>query len=239
MDLDRLDAELGGPMRVQLGGQVVELVAATALPWGYVASVLGDPMMFAALIWPAGQPIKWWQIAVVQEAWARHNGLPAADQARRLLYMVQKFGDGIEYDLRAHLAGVNLGDLFRGRRWRELLNLLDQLPQDTHMNRLLTTDEEYMEAVLGDAEPADNDEAKTPAPSMAHWSQTNALLAVLIDEVRRLTATNQGLAGAKNPKFEPYPRPVSAAQAIMLRREEERRRAKHNELVALLLPKGR
>lgn len=240
MDLDRLDAELGGTFRVQLGESVVELPPATDYPWAHVAAMLGDPLMWAAMIWPSNMPLRWWQVEVVQRAWARHNGLPDAPQARRLLYMVQKFGNGIEFDLRNHLHGVSLGELFRGRRWRELLNLLDQLPTDTHMNRLLTTDEDYMEAVLGDAEPSkDDDEEKPQAPSMAHWSQTNAMLAALIDAVNKLNASNQALAGAKNPKFEPYPRPESAAQKIMARREEQRKRRKHEELVSLLLPKAR
>lgn len=239
MDLDRLDAELGGDFRVQLGGKVITLRPATELSWGHVASVLTDPILFAVMIWPSNQPLRWWQIEVVQRAWAAHNGLPDAAQARRLLYMVQKFGDGIEYDLRNHLQGVDLGTLWRGRRWRELLNLLDQLPQDTHMNRLLTTDEDYMEAVLGDAEPTEDEATGPKPPSMAHWSQTNAMLAQLIDAVNRLTATNQGIAGAKNPKFEPFPRPENAAQKIMARRAREVAQRRHQQMVDILLPKSR
>ncbi len=224
-------------MRVQLGGQIIELKAATDLTWGRVAAVLGDPIMWAALVWPTDIGLPWWKVELVQQAWAQHNGLPAAGQAHRLLYMIQKFGKGIEFDLRNHLSGVSLGELFRERRWRELLNLLDQLPQDTHMNRLLTTDEQYMEAVLGDAEPSKGDEETGPtAPSMANWSQTNALLAVLIDAVNRNTAVTQAMAGAKNSKFEPHPRPESAAQKILARRANEVAKRRHQELVSMLLP---
>lgn len=225
-------------MRVQLGEHVVELRPATELTWNHVASVLADPILFAVMLWPSNMPLRWWQIDVVHQAWAAHNALPDAAQARRLLYMVHRFGEGIEYDLRGHLTGVDLGTMFRERRWRELLNLLDQLPQDTHMNRLLTTDEEYMKAVLGDAEPSEDDAGPKP-PSMAHWSQTNAMLAQLIDAVNRLTAVNQGIAGAKDPKFSPYPRPESAAADIMARRAREVAMQKHQELVDILLPKSR
>lgn len=225
MDLDQLDAEQRGPMGVLVDGVRVELPAAADLAWKVTALALTEPMYFLRAVWPSGRRIDHWKVEQLQQAWVKHNGLVSYDQLRRLVYMLEKYYDGIEFDLRTKV-GVDLGQMWRDRRWRELLNFIDQLPSDSQMNRLLSQDREYMERVLSDQRSRSDN-----APSMADWSQTNRMLADLIDAVNALTAVTKGIAGQKKNDFRPYPRPKTAADS--LRYEQDRRN--HEEMNAILL----
>lgn len=233
MDLDRIDAERRGPMVVREHGELVPLPAATELPWRVVAAAIGDVHFFATTIWPAGYHLTGWKLELAQQGWIWHNGLPELDQARRLVYMYQRYYTGVEYDLRHHL-GLSAGDLWRERRWRELLNYIDQLPTNSQMNRLLSQDEEHMEQILRSSGSRSGGRAK---PSMADWSLTNSLLSTLIDAVNKNTAVNQAIANPKGPKprVEPTPRPATVAEKI----ERKITRERHDEMVSILLPNRR
>lgn len=228
MDLDQLDAERGGPQYVRVDGETIELPPASALAWRTVVAAATSPHYFAIFVWPQDVRLAGWQIDAAQEAWRVHNGLPEPEQMRRLVYMFERYFDGIEYDLRSKLR-VSAGELWRERRWRELLAYIDHLPRDTHMNRLLANDEEYMKAVLR------KEKSGTPVrPSMADWSETNSLLATLIDAVNRNTMVTHASAGAKGAPLNlaPEPRPATAAEKV---RYENQKKA-HEEFVAMLLP---
>lgn len=227
MDLTQLDSELHGPMVVRVAGKSYELKSATELSWKAVHACVANANYFMALVWPREARIPAWKIDAAQQRWIVHNGLPFVAQLDRLIYMVEKYGEGVEYDLRTK-CGVSLGDWWRDRRWRELLTLIDHLPSDTHMNKLLSQDEEYMRRVLKAQNGSSN------RPSMADWSQTNALLANLIDAVNRNTVVTQTVAGTtKGPKpsYDPYPRPATAADGL----EDRMRREAHEEMNAILL----
>lgn len=228
MDLTRLDGERGGPLVVQSDGEEVILKSAAELPWKVVAYVATDVHRFAYVIWPPQTRIQTWKLEVVYNTWLIHNGLPNAGQIQRLIYMMERYGEGIEYDLRNHL-NTSLGDLWRDRRWREILNLLDRLPSNSHMNQLLVNDEEHLAAVM--ARQQQRDQAPT-GPSMSDWSQTNALLAKLIDAVNRGTETAKGIANPKSrPSIHPEPRPRTAADAVRSRIDRQR----HEEMNSILL----
>lgn len=219
-------------MQVRHAGQIVVLPSASDLPWRLVQAASADLMIFGSLVWPSDVRLSTRRLELVQRAWMAHNGLPELDQMRRLVYTIQRYYGALEYDLRNHLR-VSTADLWRERRWRELLNYIDHLPANTHMNRLLTQDEEYMEMVVrsqkGDTGPG--------RPSMADWSTTNSLLATLIDAVNRNTAVQQGIANPKGPKprVEPTLRPETVAEKVQHRINK----AKHEEMVGLLLPSKR
>lgn len=228
MDLDQLDGERGGPLTVQLDGEIVTLKSARDLPWKVVAYAATDVHRFAFVVWPAVVPIPAWKLDVAHRVWLTHNGLPETAQLQRLVYMVQKYGEGIEYDLRHHL-GVSLGDMWRDRQWREILSLIDRLPTDSHMNQLMTNDEQHLEEVLRRQKTG---ESGPNAPSMSDWSLTNSLLATLIDAVNRSTETAKGIANPKSrPSVQPYPRPRTAADAVRYRIDKER----HDEMNKILL----
>lgn len=232
MDLDQFDAEVAGPMWVKDGDAVVAIPPATEFHWRAVASACHSLDGFVALIWPPETPVRhWkrWKVDTIHRAWIRHNGLLAMPHLQRLIYMMERYADGIEYDLRNHL-GLDAGAMWRDRRWRELMAYIDMLPTDSHKNRLLTNDEEHMEAILA-SQKGDRGDTK---PSMANWGQLESMVAVLIDAVNRNTEVTHAVAqGKKKPlRIPPYPRPATAAEKV----EHAIQKKKHEEMVALLLP---
>lgn len=232
MDLDLIDAERGGPMRVLEGGEVIVVPPASDLHWQVVATAVTNPHIFHAAVWPADAALTAWKLEIAHRGWVRHNGLPEGDQVRRLVYMMQRYSGGIEYDLRRHL-GLSLGELWRNRRWRELLNLIDQLPTNSQMHALMTSDEEHMEALIRGSKGR---EAQPGAgrPSMAEWGQLESMVATLIDAVNKNTATNVAIANPKGPKpqIQPQPRPYTAAEKVQYKIQRE----EHQAMVSVLKP---
>jgi hypothetical protein len=125
---------------------------------------------------------------------------------------------------------LSLGQLWRERRWRELLNYIDSLPSNTQTSQALANDEEHLSMVMkqGVKQKAGN------GPRMADWALTNSQLATLIDAVNRLTITTVALHKTKGPKpnFEPQPRPQTAIDKI----KHKVRQAEHENMVGMLLP---
>lgn len=216
-------------MLVGVAGEVVTLAPATDLSWRQVQAAATDILFFGSIVWPAEVRIPMSRLDKVQRAWVAHNALPEAQQVHRLAYMMEKYSKGIEYDLRAKL-NVSARELWQDREWRILLDYIDHLPTDTHLHRLLSQDDEYMEQALKAKSSPD-----AGRPSMADWSQTNSMLAVLIDAVNRNTAVTQAVAGGKGPKpqVHPYPRPATAAERIQYKMQK----ARHQEMVSTLLPR--
>lgn len=226
MTPDQLDAEKRGPMAALVDGEPHQIPPATELPWKLVVACATSPHWFALVAWPRDVKLKAWQIEVAQDAWRVHNGLPEASQVKRLVYMIEKYHDGLEYDLRTKV-GVSLGELWRDRRWRELLVYIDHLPTDTHKNRLMTNDEEYMAAVMEQSQRGDG------RPSMAEWGQTNIQLAMLIDAINRNTAVTQAVANPKAgmPKIQPAPRPSTVMEKLEFKKSQR----EHESMNAMLL----
>ena len=236
MDLDQFDAELTGPLRVADGDDVIVIPPATEFHWRAVAGACRELDTFVAFIWPKDVPVRhWlrWKVDVIWRAWIRHNGLVPMPHLQRLVYMMEKYADGIEYDLRHHL-DVSAGDLWRERRWRELLAYIDMLPNDSHKNRMLSLDEEHMAALIEAKNKGPQSDAK---PSMADWGQLEAMMAVLIDAVNRNTEVTHAVApGKKQPlRIANYPRPATAAEKV----ERQMQKKAHENMVALLLPAKR
>lgn len=228
MDLDVVDAERGGPLVVRERGEVVELPAAVDLAWRSVARAALDPHFFATYVWPVDYPLTAWKLERVQAAWRKHNALGEPQGIARLLQMVERYGDEIEYDLRARM-GVSFSEMWRQRRWRELAGFLQRLPGDTRLNEALSQDEEYMEEAL--KRRGLNDDGPR-GPSMAEWSYTNQLLTILVDAVRANTEVTRAAAGGKGRNVPPMPRPTTVAEKI----QNRLRRQEHEGMVAVLLP---
>jgi hypothetical protein len=144
--------------------------------------------------------------------------------------MVGRYYEGLEYDLRARL-GVDLGELWRARRWRAINSYVSQLPSDSRLNHLIANDEEYLERVLAARDKDRTPDQETPGPSMAEWSLTNSLLAQLIDAVRTNTEVTKAAAGGTPGNVKPVDRPKTAVDRISNRN----RMREHQEMSALLL----
>lgn len=217
-------------MQVRRDGVTITLPAASALPWRVVAAAVVSRQAFLQYVWP-GMSIKVGHLNRAHRGWVAHNGLPDPASIKRLVYMLDKYGDGVQVDLRKHF-GLSMDDLWRERQWVELLRLIDHMPQDSHLNRLLTNDEEYMTAILKKKKGPSIGPSR---PSMADWSLTNSMLAQLIDAVNKNTATIEGVNAPKGkpaPKVEPYPRPATVTEKV----ERDLQKAAHEEMVGLLLP---
>lgn len=230
MNLDDVDLAVGGPMQVRRDGVLIAVPSASELPWRIVAASVGSRMTWLRHVWP-GDSMKVGHLNRAHRAWITHNGLPDPDALRRLVYMLDKYGDAIQVDLQRHYR-LSADELWRQRRWSEVLRLVDHMPQDSHLNRLLTNDEEYMTAILKRKKGPSIGPSR---PSMADWSLTNSMLAQLIDAVNKNTATIEGVNAPKGkpaPKVEPYPRPATVTEKV----ERKLQREKHEEMVGMLLP---
>ncbi len=117
--------------------------------------------------------------------------------------------------------------MWRARRWRELLNLIDHLPRNSAYHEALVEDDDLAE-VLATRPDVD----RPPTRQMRDFSVEVELLSVLGDRIGELIHVVAATKGAKPKPLRPLPRPSSALQRLRARR----RRAKHDSVVARLLP---
>ncbi len=119
--------------------------------------------------------------------------------------------------------------MWRSRRWRKLLNVIDNLPRTSAYHEALSNDEALAEALMGLP-----DRPVGPVRRMREWSAETELLSVVADRLAELIHTVAATKGAKGGRqIRHQPRPVTAMQRINARK----RKAKHASLVARLLPK--
>lgn len=110
---------------------------------------------------------------------------------------------------------------WRARRFRFLLNLIDQLPAASRYGEAVAQDDDLAQALLY-VEP-------TPAPPpLAEWSPLLAEMRVMSE---RLGIVAQILANGRY-KPEPLPRPQTARDRAKRRADQ----ATHARLTAILLP---
>lgn len=181
--------------------------------------------------------------AALLRAWAGHYDLGTARDVRRLAYILDRYADAVEYDLRT--IGDDLGTLWRARRWRLLLNLIDHLPRHSYYSDAVSNDVEHAR-MLADAYAEQGEDGEKPKRTMpmTQFTPEVSALADLIDAVNRNTHVLQLVntdpkAGKKPSPPEPYLRPETALQREMKVATTRARQRKHEELVARLLPHKR
>jgi len=122
--------------------------------------------------------------------------------------------------------------MWRSRRWRYLLNLIDHLPRNSYLSQAVADDEEHTRLMLEARERAGKSD-EPHFPPMSQWSQEAGILADLVDEIRGLRyvtiAANSG--GSKPPPPVRYARPQTAADRI----RADMRREKHEALANRIL----
>jgi hypothetical protein len=115
-----------------------------------------------------------------------------------------------------------LAALWRSRRWRLLLNILEHLPRTSAYAQALATDEELAERF---AELPDTQPRATWSRSHREYTPEVEMLSAVFDrlgEVIRAIAASRGALGKPAP---PAPRPVSAFERVrhrLARRKHER-----------------
>lgn len=238
-DIDLLEHGGGGAM-VRHRGALISLADPRAMHFQKVLEALDAQHA-------PGTPvdIPEWKRQAVFERWAAAWDLPVASEAIRLAYLVDHYRAAASYDLRV-VAGVDLGELWRARRWRHLLDLLDNLPAHMPFSAATVNDPEHAAMVakaIVDREEAAKDSAEKSAPNappLVGFSPEVAALTRLIDAVNGV-AHMTILANSDRPVPEPKPepRPESAIDVAVKLERYRRRKEKHEALAARVLKRKR
>lgn len=108
--------------------------------------------------------------------------------------------------------GVDLAEWWQARRWRALLDLIDNLPSSS-LSRLAALEDPEVIAQIAE-EPSPD----TWRPDQRDWNLTNELMAAIHDRLGDVTqavlSTIEVPRGKSRPKYpgKPFPRPESAVQ---------------------------
>lgn len=188
---------------------------------------------------PGDMPV--WKMAAATSAWVAHHDLPSLPHTQRLIYLIDRYRNEIEYDLQAHL-GLDLGTMFRARQWRRLLNMIDHLPRNSWYTETMSNDEEHaklLSEAMAKRNSSEEGEAArgTGHPPMRVWTQESSMLAEILDGIRNLTYTLRAVNGDKTAKPPvPTPRPITALEVQARRARHNERQRRHETLVGRLLP---
>lgn len=180
-----------------------------------------------------------WQRALIFDRWRAAWDLPDFHSARRLAYLVDNYQSALNNDLSVY-THLDLGELWRGRHWKKLLDLIDRLPPHSWYNSSVSNDEEHAQMIAQSlaARKADSDAAEDRGPSLTTWTPEVAVLTNVLDAVRDVQhavyAAQYGKKAGDPPKRSP--RPVTALERAMKRAEYQRRKAAHESIVARVLP---
>lgn len=228
----RIDAlEARGPFVLAYQGRTIALPSPIDLGIHFIAAALylehvpGTPNM-----------PRWRERAVVR-AWLAHHDLPTLQHLQRLCYVIERYHDAVEYDLRAEL-GVDLDALWRARRFRRILNYIDHLPRNTWYSEAVSLDEEHAE-MLAKALAEQGEDSQKHSPPMHTWTPEVDMLAKVVDAVRSVNHTLAAVNSEKGkaPKApEPEARPKTATDGIRQAAYHSRRQEKHKALTKRLLP---
>lgn len=201
-------------------------------------------LMALGLRYVAGTPddIPAWQVDHVFRRWAAAWDLPEFNSARRLAYLVDHYRSALVYDLRTHVNGADLGELWRERRWQTLLDIIDHLPGHSWYSAAVAEDKEHArlmaEAIAARKNEDGEEEEKPKGPRINTWTPELAMLTSLTDAVRRVEwavfASQAGQKAGEAPK--PLPRPQTALELEIKLAEHRLREARHKSLVARMLP---
>lgn len=111
--------------------------------------------------------------------------------------------------------------IWKSKRYRYLLNLIDQLPSHTRFHEAYLNNDSIAEKIASAQMDADEAESQKWAPPQRTWSPEAEMLASIIDAIHRLQATSVAVAGGKAKSPKPFPRPKSRVDHfIQLKRME-------------------
>jgi hypothetical protein len=231
MALDDLDRERTGPLVASLSGQrVVVSLDPAQMNWRRVAACVSDVKAFINSAQLGAMSLA--QADLLRAAWVAHYGLtPDEAQTRRLAHAMDRYSDQLEADFPRWYPGIGPADMWRARKWRALLNLIDHLPQNTHYQNALAKDPEHAARIA--EHRAQHPEQETDAsPPWYTWSPELAKLTDVLDQLKiisyRIAATN-GATGVEKPKMDA--RPKSELSKAM----ERMKWRKHEALAARML----
>lgn len=125
---------------------------------------------------------------------------------------------------------MDLAAWWQQRRWKALLELIDELPTASRFNEAVLNDREFAEAVVANESKSDGDKSEW-APRVSEFDLHALLLRDIIQSLQGVQAAVIATVG-KPPKFPPYPSPRTAL-------DDARERLLHewaDDLIARLTP---
>lgn len=189
--------------------------------------------------WTPGE-IPDWQRALVFERWRAAWELPDFSSARRLAYLVDKYRAPITSDLTTFGNGLDLGQLWRARKWQRLLDVIDRLPAHSWYASNVSMDPEHAQMMAEHIQrqrSSGNAETEPTGPSLTTWTPEVAALTNVLDAVRgvqhAVIAVQAGNKAGDPPK--PAPRPVTPFEQALKLAQHRDRKAKHESLVARMV----
>lgn len=136
----------------------------------------------------------------------------------RLLPVVARYGDSIEYDLQ--LLGLDLVDVFRGGlSWRKLEVVLEHLPEGSAYWAARAGDAEAAEDFLATRPPGWEPPSKRTGPPLLGFGPAEQQLHALRGDMALLIAKLDALMGADSVRVDAPPPPKFALAAALERRE--------------------
>ena len=108
-----------------------------------------------------------------------------------------------------------MGELWRARRWQQILRLIDQLPRASRYNEAVSNDPEHVEMII-EARRKSNAPVQK-GPRVSEYTAVVERLDTLIDAINSNTATTIAAAGTRPPKVHLQPRPQTAYAEIEYR----------------------
>lgn len=121
-----------------------------------------------------------------------------------------------------------MGELWRTRQWRKLLNLIDHLPGHSLYAEAVAQDDEAAERYLDAAGGG----AHAYRPRLSDWTPEVAALGQVVDRLANVFGAIVAGNGQPPPRLPPFPRPEVAADRAVRRRQLDR----HQQNVKAMLP---
>lgn len=106
--------------------------------------------------------------------------------------------------------GVDLSRWWRERRWKALLELIDELPAASRFNEAVLNDREFAKEVVA-RETGDRPEW---SPRVSEFDLHATLLRDVIQVLQGVQAAVIAASGNKPPKIVPYPAPKTALEEV-------------------------
>ncbi|MDQ3275333.1 MAG: hypothetical protein M3Q39_09985 [Actinomycetota bacterium] len=137
-----------------------------------------------------------------------------------------RYEEAIEADLRQRYH-EDLGDLWRGRRWRYLANLISHLPRNSHLRQEQLNDPEYVGLILEAQEKAP--ESNRTGMPVSEFSPEVATLEAVGNDIRNLVAVIQSALGASG-----RPTAYDGASTVVQKIKAARRLQKHQRVLDMV-----
>lgn len=240
-NLDILEAAKGGPFVVgwTVDGQPRSTTLKDPADIGFMQVLHALQIEHA----PGTPPCKDFKRAALFAAWAAHYDLPPIQDAQRLCYLLDHYRSALVYDL--SILGIDIGQLWRSRRWRTALDIIDHLPSHTWYSASVANDEEHAKMIAESIarRQAAGESIDEQGPSMVTWSPEVAAITAVQNEIKSLTylmqVVNHDSKSAKPEPPKPAPSPKTPLEAAIKRAKYEDRKARHESLALRMLPHKR